>query len=244
MIHLTNSAIYAQLIQPSLIKFPACVNICLANILKFFSKNNTYIIVIYIIIKINNEYNMSLNAQKNKLRARLKRLRSDISSSSRQQKNLAIASKILAMSEVKQAHSIFCFVSFGTEVDTHALIDDFSRQNKDIAIPRIIESEHMLSVKFHSWAELTVGQLGIPTPPAESLPIDKFDITLTPGLGFSETGQRLGFGRGYYDLWFKNHDSGLKIALCYETQIQKELPSNENDVAVDINVSEERIIRL
>jgi 5-formyltetrahydrofolate cyclo-ligase len=187
---------------------------------------------------------MSLEMQKNELRARLKRLRSRITPSLRHQNNLAIATRLLAMSEIKQASSVFCFVSFGTEVETHTLIDEFSRQNKDIAIPRIIESEYMLSVKFDSWADLTVGQLGILTPPAKAAVIDKFDITLTPGLGFSETGQRLGFGRGYYDKWFEKHDSGLKIAVCYEAQIQKEIPSNKNDVAVDIIVSEERIIRI
>ena len=162
----------------------------------------------------------------------------------RLQKNLAIQQKLLSLVEIEDAKSVFCFISYGTEVETHGIIDHLLTQGKTLAVPKIMASACMSAVRFQDWGELEAGQLGILSPRSNAVMTGVFDVTITPGLGFSECGKRLGFGRGYYDKWFQTNNEGVKIALAYETQIHEDLPSTEHDVKVDIIITEERLIRI
>jgi len=185
-----------------------------------------------------------MQTDKNRWRKDLKRLRQEIPGSLRKQNNLDIRRNLLSLQGLGDAKSIFCFVSYGAEVDTHGIIDELLRQGKQLAVPKITESRLMNAIQFQDWGDLEAGELGILSPRWATAIIDKFDVTITPGLGFTERGDRLGFGRGYYDAWFRKNDPGLKIALSYEAQINANLPVEAHDVKVDIIVTEERIIRV
>ena len=186
----------------------------------------------------------SIQTQKNGLRKQLKQLRNEIPESSRLQNNLTIQQRLLSQMDIRAANSLFCFISYGSEVHTHDIIRQLLAQGKQLAVPKITDSGYMLAIPFQSWDELEPGQLGILTPPGNSEMTRAFDVVITPGLGFSESGKRLGFGRGYYDKWFQNNEVGTKIALAYELQIVSELPVNEFDVNVDYIVTEERLIKV
>ncbi len=186
----------------------------------------------------------SIQEQKTRLRAQLKQHRSEISGNRRQQKNIAVQQRLLSLPALKVAKSVFCFISYGTEVDTHDIIDRLMAQGKQLAVPRIIDSGPMHAVPFNDWAELETAQLGILSPRSTMAPQQVFDITITPGLGFTENGERLGFGKGYYDAWFQANEAGLKIALAYETQILDTLPTTEQDIRVDMIITEARLIRI
>jgi 5-formyltetrahydrofolate cyclo-ligase len=67
------------------------------------------------------------------------------------------------------------------------------------------------------------------------------EVFLVPGVAFTETGVRLGRGKGYYDRYLENH-SGLKIGLCFEFQILSELAREDHDVLMDYLVTEKRVI--
>lgn len=146
--------------------------------------------------------------------------------------------------DIEDAKSVFCFISHGTEVDTHGIIDHLLTQGKTLAVPKIMAASYMTAVRFQDWGELEAGQLGILSPRSNTVMIGAFNVTITPGLAFSECGKRLGFGRGYYDKWFQTNNAGVKIALAYEAQIHADLPTNDQDVKVDIIITEERLIRI
>jgi 5-formyltetrahydrofolate cyclo-ligase len=186
----------------------------------------------------------SIQAQKADLRTELKQGRREIPESSRQQKNLAIQQSLLSLPTIEAANSLFCFISYGTEVETHDIIGQLLSQGKQLAVPKIMNAGHMHAIVFQDWNELHRGQLGILTPHDDTAMDGPFDITITPGLGFTESGKRLGFGRGYYDKWFQANEAGVKIALAYERQILDDLPTDEFDVKVDMIITEERLIRI
>ncbi len=186
----------------------------------------------------------SIHTQKTELRAQLKQLRREIPDPARQQKNLAIQQNLLSLAEIQTAKSIFCFISYGTEVNTHGIIDQLLANGKRLAVPKIMDSGQMIAVHFQGWEELEPGQLGILTPHTSVAMVERFDITITPGLGFSEKGERLGFGRAYYDKWFQLNESGMKVALAYEPQILADLPTDDHDIKVDMIITEDRLIRI
>ena len=102
----------------------------------------------------------------------------------------------------------------------------------------------MIAVKLSDQNDLAPDSMGILTPNSDQEISGPFDIAITPGLGFTNKGERLGYGRGYYDRWFSKHKVKTKIALAFELQLIDVLPTEKTDQLVDMIVTEERIIDL
>lgn len=69
------------------------------------------------------------------------------------------------------------------------------------------------------------------------------DILLVPGLSFSLKGERLGRGKGFYDRYLERF-KGIKVGICYECQICKELPTEAHDQKVNFIITEKNIYRI
>ncbi len=185
---------------------------------------------------------MSITEQKTLLREHLKQKRRALSQERRLEFDQTIYTRLLEQVDLGQVHSVFCYVSAGTEVNTHPLIDRLRQLGKTVVIPRIVNSEKMTAALFENWEELRVGQLGILTPDKQAEWQSGVDLCITPGLGFTPDGKRIGFGKGYYDKWFADHPHPAKTALCYECQLVDTIPTTETDVAVDRIITERRVI--
>ena len=183
-----------------------------------------------------------LTEQKTRLREHLKQKRRSLTREQRLEFDQAIYARLLEQVELGQVGSVFCYVSAGTEVNTHPLIDRLRQLGKTVVIPRIVSSEKMIAVPFDNWGELRVGQLGILTPDKYAEWQSGVDLCITPGLGFTPDGKRIGFGRGYYDKWFADHPHVARTALCYECQIVDAVPVTETDMTVDQIITEKRLI--
>ncbi len=181
---------------------------------------------------------------KSQYREKLKARRGALSSQERAQKSREIFKHLQSLPELEESTSVFCFISYGSEVETHSLIDSLIKDDRKIAVPSIIDKNQMVAREFKDWKSLEKDSLGILSPAPGATEVKSVDITLTPGLGFTPQGHRIGYGRGYYDRWFANHLAGVKIALAFDVQICEELPVEEYDVKIDIIVTESAIIRL
>jgi 5,10-methenyltetrahydrofolate synthetase len=183
-----------------------------------------------------------LNPSKSELRARLKPLRSSLTENTRAAYSKAIMQQLLSLPEVRDARTLFVYISYGNEVDTHGLLRHFLDTGKDIAVPKILPSKNMIATPFDSWADLRPGTLGILTPSGNEIHPGPFDLVITPGLGFTLKGHRIGYGRGYYDRWFAGHHPAKKIGFAFEAQIIEDIPCAGHDIPVDILITEKRII--
>jgi 5-formyltetrahydrofolate cyclo-ligase len=186
----------------------------------------------------------TLTAQKAELRAKLKQIRAAIPAEIRADQSQTIQQKLTNLDEIQAAQSIFLFISYGNEIYTHDLLKYFLKQGKTLAVPKILPEKTMIAVQFSQWEDLIPGELGILTPSGNTPYSGDFDVVITPGLGFTQQGHRIGYGRGYYDNWFASHNARNKIAIAFEAQLVDELPTDETDVPVDIVVTEERVIRI
>lgn len=182
-------------------------------------------------------------AAKAALRDEIKAARAAMPAALREEASRLIQARLQALPVFQTAESIFLFISYDSEVDTHPLIDALLEAGRRLAVPRIVDKTTMLSVSLQGWDDLQPGQLGILAPVGSTPNEGPFDIVITPGVAFTEAGARLGYGRGYYDRWFQTHQSGCKVALAFESQIVAQLPTDEYDVPVDLIVTERRLIR-
>ena len=146
----------------------------------------------------------------------------------------------------KNANTIFAFVSFRSEVDTHKIIKYAIKDQKTICVPRIKSKQKGLEIfKIDSFDQLKKGYFNI-LEPLESCPaIDSknIDLILMPGAAFDRQGGRLGYGAAFYDRFLCNMDNKVnKIAIAYNFQVLDNIPMDEHDVRIDGIVTEEEVI--
>lgn len=185
-----------------------------------------------------------LAAGKAALRARLKADRDALSEADRQRFSAAICQRLMALQAMRSAARVFVFISSGSEVHTHGLVRQLLAEGREVAVPKILGRTEMIACRLRQWEGLRPAQLGILSPVAVEAVNGEFDVVVTPGLGFTEAGHRIGFGAGYYDRWFAAHRSQVKIALAFEAQVVPSVPTDANDIPVDAIVTEQRMIAI
>jgi 5-formyltetrahydrofolate cyclo-ligase len=105
-------------------------------------------------------------------------------------------------------------------------------------LPRINRAQRALELRHVTdlGADLVPGVWGI-REPAEHCPIisvSKVEFMLVPGVAFTASGARLGYGGGYYDRLLTSLDRrAVRIAAAFELQMVDFLPEGPQDQRVD-----------
>lgn len=157
-----------------------------------------------------------------------------------------IAQRFLSCDVYRNCDTLLCFVSTGIEVDTTRIIETAFSDGKRVAVPRCVPgTRDMDFCVISSLSELVSGAYGIPEPPSgcEVINGGGHSVCIVPGLAYDISGYRLGFGGGYYDRFLPGF-RGVSCGVCYEGFILKKLPREDCDVAVDMLITEERILDL
>jgi 5-formyltetrahydrofolate cyclo-ligase len=97
-----------------------------------------------------------------------------------------------------------------------------------------------------SESELEPGRLGVrePANASELVPVQKIDLFVVPGLGFTQDGKRLGRGGGYYDATLEaSSDHSRRIGLGFSEQVVEWVPTESCDIDMDLVVTESAIYR-
>ena len=127
--------------------------------------------------------------------------------------------------------SIFVYVSLAAYIARGTIV----------MVPRIVAGGEMRAVKFPGWQEMTAGPLGILAPRSERAYAGPVASAIVPGVGFTHSGARIGYGAGYYDRWLAAHPQTTKIGIAFECQIAAELPQEPHDMVMDRIVTERRV---
>lgn len=146
----------------------------------------------------------------------------------------------------KKAETLFIYVSYNNEVDTHKLIKKFLNDGKIVCVPKVLsKDEGMAAIKIDSFDELRPGAYGILEPYNFDKKVNEndIDVVLLPGLAFDKNGGRLGYGGGFYDRFLrKTRDDAKKIGLSYDFQIIEEVPREDFDEKVCSIVTDKETI--
>ncbi len=168
----------------------------------------------------------------------------------RPQRSHRISQRLFATPEFAAARSVLFYVDVRTEVQTKTALAAAAALGKRIAVPFCVEDRLQL-FQWQSESDLAPGTFGILEPRLELrqeigrnvLP-SEIDLVLVPGLVFDLTGERLGYGRGFYDrLLAELTDTTVRIGLAFDCQVLETLPREEHDQPVDWLVTESRTIR-
>ena len=186
---------------------------------------------------------MSVNENKKALRTCLKAKRAELGSDFRQKADKEILENLLSLSEIQNAKKVLCFVSTESEIDTKKLINLLIEMQKTIAVPKCIDKNGIM--KFYEIASLDSlerNSFGILEPSeinCKELSDFSQSVCIVPALAFDKNGQRIGYGKGYYDR-FLAHYNQTKIGICYDEFLLDSIICDKNDIAVDKVVTQSK----
>lgn len=148
----------------------------------------------------------------------------------------ALTALFLRSSQYQNAKSIYGYLPFNQEVNTHAILMQALRDGKRVALPKTYGDE----MRFIWVTDLDAVQnagIGCPEPVADGPVADDPEaLVLLPGLAFDLQGGRMGYGGGYYDRFLagKGHAT---VALCYGFQLLPQIPMEDHDLQADCIIS-------
>ena len=178
---------------------------------------------------------------KNRIRRELLEKRKKLPKEEVLEKSNEIILKLVSLKIFERAKKIMCYVSFNNEVYTHSFIKEYMKE-KDIAVPVIRENEIFLSY-VKEW-EMKKGKYGILEPKNIEYADEKeIEIAIIPGIAFDVNGNRIGYGKGYFDRLLRKMKA-IKIAVAFDFQVLEELPVESHDVKMDAVITEKRIFTI
>ena len=142
--------------------------------------------------------------------------------------------ELFAQSELyKNAKTIYGYLPYNQEVRTVAMLEQAIADGKKVAVPKCY-GDTMKFIYMDDLSKVESGYAGIPEPVAdEPVADDKTALVLMPGMAFTERGDRMGYGGGFYDKFLAAEPEHPTVALCYAFQMVEDLPTEEYDIPVD-----------
>lgn len=144
----------------------------------------------------------------------------------------------------KNARTVFCFASTGTEPSTEDLLQAILESDRTLCLPRIgAKAGQMDAVKVAGLFALTPNKYGIlqPPPGLPAMPPARIDLVVAPCLAMTAQGVRLGHGGGYYDRFLQSIACPT-VAFCPSAQVLDYIPHDSRDVAIQYVITENGVL--
>lgn len=182
----------------------------------------------------------ALQAEKQRMRTRILAARAAMSPAQRHLDSLLLIGRATRHLRFLRARSVLAYAGFGDEVDTSSFLRAVLDSGKQLVLPRIVKEQSVLELYEVRDLEndLVAGVWGIPEPRpmADRLrTLRETEFVLTPGLAFDPAGNRLGYGKGYYDRLFGECPGTppFRLALAFDCQLVDQVPAGVSDIPLD-----------
>lgn len=179
---------------------------------------------------------------KSQLREKLKAIRNEVAPELTLTVALSVWNILRALPEYRKSEGVGAFFSTAGEINTLPTLEGILRDGKRLYLPKVVKNETRFD--FHPVKDLkslAPGPFGILEPHGhKAAPWKELDMVLVPGLAFDRKGNRLGFGKGYYDRVLPLlGKSTLIVGLGYSFQVVKQVPVTPEDVPMTALLTEE-----
>ncbi|MFQ5585258.1 MAG: 5-formyltetrahydrofolate cyclo-ligase, partial [Thermodesulfobacteriota bacterium] len=118
------------------------------------------------------------------------------------------------------------------------------REGKEVFFPKVANGRRGLDfIKVESEDDFAAGIYDIAEPKG-GVVLERpslFHLMVVPGVAFDVKGNRLGYGKGYYDMTLKGAECCI-VALAFNFQVVDYIGSEPHDVGVHKIVTEDRIL--
>lgn len=182
---------------------------------------------------------------KKQLRIKYKKLREELTPHDVEEGSMEIANNLLGLPIWEHSYyHLFLSISEKQEVDTQAILHILQGKDKNVVLSKAdfkngILNHYLLTdstvIKVNDW--------GIPEPvDGIEIPAEKIEVVFVPLLVFDKKGNRIGYGKGFYDRFLSQCSPGvIKIGLSF-FDAEKEISEITSlDVPMDYCVTPKKI---
>ncbi|WP_445738450.1 5-formyltetrahydrofolate cyclo-ligase [Mariniflexile sp.] len=178
---------------------------------------------------------------KTELRKKYKALRNTLSTAQVDDLSISIANQLLKLPiwEFSFYH-IFLAIEEQKEVNTDYILNILSGKDKNIVISKSdFKTGLMTHFLLTDGTKIKKNRYNIPEPvDGIKIPNDKIEVVFVPLLAFDKKGNRVGYGKGFYDRFLADcKPETLKIGLSFFEAENEITEVFESDMALDYCVT-------
>lgn len=170
---------------------------------------------------------------KKELRSRIRQLKRAMTEEQINTASAKLGELFVHTPQYQNAKTIYGYLPYNQEVRTVPMLEQAIQDGKRVAVPKVY-GDDMKFIYMDDLTQISEGYAGIPEPIADG-PVadDPTALVLMPGMAFTEKGDRMGYGGGFYDKFLASEPQHPTVALCYAFQMVESLPTEEYDIPVD-----------
>lgn len=184
---------------------------------------------------------------KKALRIKYKALRRELSPDEIQEKSIAIANALLELPIWDRTYfHLFLPIVEQNEVNTELILQLLWGKDKEIVVSKSdFHSREMHHYLLTENTKIKKNDYHIPEPQnGLEVPVAKIEVVFVPLLSFDHKGNRIGYGKGFYDKFLLNcPPDTIKIGLSFFEAEELISDVSESDIRLNYCVSPSRLYR-
>ena len=145
----------------------------------------------------------------------------------------------------KEFYHIFLTSKKNNEIETKFILSMLAQKNKKVVVPRLIDLNNLEHILLTQQTILKENSYGIPEPQKYNDKIifpQELDVIIVPLYIFDLNGNRVGYGKGYYDRFLKNcRDDVIKIGISLFEPVKSISDISRNDIALNYAITSNSI---
>ena len=132
--------------------------------------------------------------------------------------------------------AVGCYWPLSNEIDTRPIISFLIKKKIPIALP-LISNGKMIFKLWKPQDQLYYSKYKFYSPNFNNKTLIP-KIIITPSLAVDSEGNRIGYGKGFYDKYYNNNKSVIYIGYVYAEQSFKALPFEKHDLKLNAIVTD------
>ena len=178
-----------------------------------------------------------ISSDKSTIRKEVLARRDALSPHIREKADIAMADRIIGHQWFYRAEVVWGFVNYGSEISTEEILQEAIKKGKKLFLPKVV-GDDMIFYRVEDMTDLQSGYKGIREPFGDT---EVFDYTsykdsrmliLIPGTAFDVYGNRMGYGKGFYDRFLADKEilQTYSIGIGYACQRVEYVPVDAHDI--------------
>ena len=143
--------------------------------------------------------------------------------------------------------SLFLPIERKKEINTYKIWEKAMSLNAQVAVPKINpKSDELKHIIFESIDQLKTSSYGIPEPvKGKVIAAEHFEYVFVPLLAIDKNGNRVGYGKGYYDRFLKKCSPSCKfIGLSLFDELEDVISdTNNQDIPLNFCITPSHLYR-
>ncbi|NJW52882.1 5-formyltetrahydrofolate cyclo-ligase [Salinimicrobium oceani] len=182
---------------------------------------------------------------KKELRLKYKDLREKLTAEEVEEGSIAIGNQLINLPIWKYSYyHLFLSIAEKKEVDTQMILHILQGKDKHVVVSKAdFETGNLQNFLLTDATVIRTNTWGIPEPvDGIEIPAEKMEVVFVPLLAFDTHGNRIGYGKGFYDRFLSQCKTDVvKVGLSLFEAEKQILDVNALDVPLDFCVTPEKI---